>query len=75
MTGTIAPFRPGAARLAQRTGVPVVPIRIDVQRPGIFEGSWPRGRVRVVIGEPFCVVPDLRPRDASRLLEQAVADA
>jgi 1-acyl-sn-glycerol-3-phosphate acyltransferase len=47
------PFKPGIGWLVARTGAEVLPIRIDVLRPGIFDGgSWrsPRGHVRVSFG-------------------------
>jgi long-chain acyl-CoA synthetase len=76
--GPMQPFRPGIARLASETGVPVVPMRIDVLRPGFYEGRWlphPRARVRVSIGEPVSV-PECADLAVETLrLQRAVAEA
>jgi 1-acyl-sn-glycerol-3-phosphate acyltransferase len=72
------PFKPGIGWLVARTGAEVLPIRIDVLKPGIFDGgSWrqPRGHVRVSFG------PRLRPDASARYdeiagaLEEAVRTA
>ncbi len=52
--GRLRPPRPGAAFLALRSGVPVLPVGID--GTDRFSGNVLRGRrtpVRVVVGEPF----------------------
>jgi len=53
--GAIHAFRPGAAVMAERLGLPIVPIRVD----GLYE-IWPehqdkpgKGQVRVRIGAPL----------------------
>jgi 1-acyl-sn-glycerol-3-phosphate acyltransferase len=38
--GTLGPFRPGVALLAARTGVPVVPVRIEGTREALPPGAW-----------------------------------
>lgn len=54
-SGAMGDIQPGVAMLAQRAGVPVVPVAID----GAYEiwpkgQKWPRrGRVRVKYGQPF----------------------
>ena len=52
--GKIHAFRPGAGLMAERLGVPVIPVRIE----GLYE-VWPahqrqpgKGKVRVTIGKP-----------------------
>lgn len=59
VAGPMAPFKQGIGWLVSRSGAEVLPIRIDIVRPGAYEGKWwphPRGRVRVSIGEP--VLPE-----------------
>ena len=49
VVGPMQPFKSGTGHLAVDTGVPVLPMRIDVLRPGFYEGKWlphPRARVR-----------------------------
>ena len=72
------PFKSGTGLLAVETGVPVLPIRIDVLRPGFYEGKWlphPRARVRVSIGEPVRFAAGTEFLDATAKLEQAVREA
>jgi long-chain acyl-CoA synthetase len=75
--GPMKPFKGGVGLLARETGVPVLPMRIDVLRPGLQEHSWfpPRGRVRVTIGEPIRVDGALNHDEATALLERAVREA
>jgi len=64
--------------LAVETGVPVVPMRIDVLRPGFYEGKWlphPRARVRVSIGEPIRFEQGTGYAEATAMLEEAVRKA
>lgn len=76
--GPMRPFKSGIGLLARDTGVPVLPMRIDVLRPGFYEGRWfpnPRARVRVTIGEPVRVPPGIDHDAAAALLETAVRKA
>ncbi|MGK2964507.1 MAG: lysophospholipid acyltransferase family protein [Tepidiformaceae bacterium] len=76
--GPMRPFKAGIGLLARETGVPVLPMRIDVLRPGFYEGKWlptPRAYVRVTIGEPVRVPPGMGLKEATRFLEAAVRDA
>ncbi|HMO97211.1 MAG TPA: lysophospholipid acyltransferase family protein [Tepidiformaceae bacterium] len=76
--GPMKPFKAGAGWIAQKSGVDVLPIRIDVVRKGIFEGRWrwwPRGHVRVTVGPPIRVPAELSYDETARLLQQAVVDA
>jgi long-chain acyl-CoA synthetase len=76
--GPMKSFKGGVGLLARETGVPVVPMRIDVLRPGFYEGKWlphPRARVRVSIGKPLRVDSEMRFGEATALLEQAVREA
>lgn len=76
--GPTQPFKSGTGLLAVETGVPVLPMRIDVLRPGFYEGKWlphPRARVRVSIGEPLTFAPGTSYADATEQLEAAVRGA
>jgi 1-acyl-sn-glycerol-3-phosphate acyltransferase len=73
-TGTIGRFKPGAGLIAVRTGVPVLPVRIDglwdVLPPGARRPRSHRARVR--FGEPIAARPDETPRAFTERLEAAV---
>jgi long-chain acyl-CoA synthetase len=76
--GPTQPFKSGTGLLAVETGVPVLPMRIDVVRPGFYEGKWlphPRGRVRVSIGAPVTFPPGTAYSEATKILEEAVRTA
>ena len=77
--GPMQPFKGGVGLLAKETGVPVIPMRIDILRPGPMEGAkWhpnPRGRIRVSIGPRVSVGRELRYAEATALLEAAVRNA
>jgi long-chain acyl-CoA synthetase len=71
-------FKSGTGLLAVETGVPVLPMRIDVLRPGFYEGKWlphPRARIRVSVGEPLRFGPGTRYSEAAAALEKAVREA
>ena len=58
--GRIGRFRHGAAELARRNDLPVIPVRIDgterILPPGV---SWPRSApLRMIAGEPLRAEPD-----------------
>jgi 1-acyl-sn-glycerol-3-phosphate acyltransferase len=73
-TGAIGPFKPGAGLIAVRTGVPVLPVRIDglwdVLPPGARRPRSHRARVR--FGEPLTAGPDETPRAFTERLEAVV---
>ncbi|MGB4862580.1 MAG: AMP-binding protein [Tepidiformaceae bacterium] len=76
--GPMQPFKSGTGLLAVETGVPVLPMRIDVLRPGFYEGKWlphPRARVRVNIGAPVTFAPGTSYSEATKILEAAVRSA
>lgn len=76
--GPMQPFKSGTGLLAVETGVPVLPMRIDVLRPGFYEGKWlphPRARVRVSVGEPVRFPPGTSYQEATTRLEEAVRNA
>jgi 1-acyl-sn-glycerol-3-phosphate acyltransferase len=72
------PFKPGVGHLAVELGVQVLPMRIEVTRPGFYEGKWfptPRAKVRVYIGKPLRFQPGTDPAMAVKSLEDAVRSA
>ena len=76
--GPMQPFKSGTGLLAVETGAPVLPMRIDVLRPGFYEGKWlphPHGRVRVSIGKPVTFPAGTRYSEATAILEEAVRTA
>jgi long-chain acyl-CoA synthetase len=77
--GPTQPFKAGTGLLAVETGVQVLPMRIDVLRPGFYEGKWlphPRARVRVSIGKPIRFRRgETSYTEATTVLEQAVREA
>lgn len=73
--GPTQPFKSGIGLLAVETGVPVLPIRIDILRRGFYEGKWfphPRARVRVSVGVPLVIPPGTGYIEATAQLEEAV---
>lgn len=73
-SGALGPMQPGAAILARRVGVPVVPIYIDgTQRilpPGVF---WPRsGTLRIRVGAPLKAAPLEHPEAFMRRVRAAI---
>ncbi len=78
VVGPMQRFKSGVGLLAVETGVPVLPMRIDVLRPGFYEGKWmphPRARVRVSFGKPVRFEPGTGYAEATTILEQAVREA
>jgi long-chain acyl-CoA synthetase len=77
--GPMQPFKGGVGLLARETGVPVLPMRIDLVKPGFQEGArdWPlpRGRVVVSIGKPILLDGALGHAEATARLEAAVREA
>ncbi|HEX5000239.1 MAG TPA: AMP-binding protein [Terriglobia bacterium] len=73
--GTIQPFRGGIGLLAANLGLPVVPARIH----GLWElkisgrrGFAPWGAIRLNIGEPIRLAPEMSPEEITQTLERAV---
>ena len=72
--GKLAPFRAGAGLLAERLGVPVLPVRID----GLFELKKANkhmtrpGQVKVSIGAPVEYKPGTSPEAFAAELEERV---
>jgi long-chain acyl-CoA synthetase len=76
--GPMRSFKSGVGLLAVETGATVLPVRIDVLRPGFYEGRWlphPRGRVRISVGEPLKLEPGMSYSEATARLEEAVRGA
>jgi 1-acyl-sn-glycerol-3-phosphate acyltransferase len=73
----LLPFKPGAAYLAIKAGVPIVPMHFTGTRR-VFSPYTHRfrpGRTRVVIGEPLWPREDERPQRFNERVEAAVAQA
>jgi long-chain acyl-CoA synthetase len=74
--GTIGSFKPGIGMMANRLGVPIVPVRLD----GLFEiysihHNWPgRGAIHMTIGKPLKFSPDISYEDAAMQVEHAVKE-
>ncbi|MGE0706860.1 MAG: lysophospholipid acyltransferase family protein [Planctomycetota bacterium] len=73
------PIKSGAARMALRAGVPLVPVSVAGARRGWPLGSYPR-RGKVVVRyhpplDPRSFRPDLPRRERGALLTQALAEA
>jgi len=72
--GSIAPFRAGIGLLANKLGIPIVPIRIG----GLYELKLVRrrnarlGQVSVTIGAPVRLEPNADPEQIARELERRV---
>jgi long-chain acyl-CoA synthetase len=76
--GPMQPFRPGIGWLAAKTGVDIVPLRIDFVRPGLRERRifpHPRGSVRVTIGRPYRAALGATYAQITSALEDAVRNA
>ncbi len=73
--GRLSKFRPGAAMLAQKMEIPIVPMYFE----GLFEMLPPGsqemrpGPVTIRIGEPFEVGPSVERYQAARMMRDAVA--
>jgi len=69
--GRPSPFRSGVGMLAQRLGIPVVPLRID----GLFEMKLSGrkiahlGELKVTIGKPLRFTPDTPAEEITNQLE------
>ncbi|OAI38575.1 hypothetical protein AYO38_09410 [bacterium SCGC AG-212-C10] len=76
--GPMKPFKAGTSRMAQAGDVPVLPMRIDIVRPGVREGRWlptPRAKVRVSVGKPIRIPKGMGTAEATEMLENAVRSA
>jgi long-chain acyl-CoA synthetase len=72
--GPMQPFKPGVGLMAVETGVPVVPVRVDVTRRGPWEGAGrlSRGAIEVRFGEARRFGDGDDPAAATSWLEAAV---
>ncbi len=72
--GEIKEFKPGTGFVAMESRTPVVPIRVRLTKPGVFEGgTFPaRGKVEVQFGAPLVFAPGTDYMKATETLEQAV---
>jgi 1-acyl-sn-glycerol-3-phosphate acyltransferase len=76
-TGELLPFKKGAALLALRSGLPILPVGIAGTRRILARGAWRMtpGRVVLSVGEPIEVEgrPVKERGDVTRLLRETVA--
>jgi long-chain acyl-CoA synthetase len=72
--GPIQPFMGGTGLIAVEARTPVIPMRIVVERPSILEGlRWPpRGKLRIVFGDPLTFAPETSYAAATERIEAAV---
>jgi 1-acyl-sn-glycerol-3-phosphate acyltransferase len=72
--GPMRPFKAGVGLMAVESGVPVVPVRVDIKRRGPWEGAGrlSRGEVEVRFGEPRLFEADEDPEAATAWIEEAV---
>jgi long-chain acyl-CoA synthetase len=74
--GKLQPFRSGVGLLANKLGIPVVPMRID----GLFEIKQSGkkhaapGKIAVRIGKPQQFAGETEPEKIAQMLQQAIAD-
>ena len=75
-TGPIYRVKPGAVRLASRTGFPIIPITFSAHRAKIF-GSWDRcmipkpfSRATIIYGRPIHVPPDIQSEEVACYVNQ-----
>jgi long-chain acyl-CoA synthetase len=74
--GPMQPFKAGIGLLAAETGVPVVPVRVDVVGRGYWEGAGlRRGQVEVHFGEAMRFDDSADPVDVAARIEAAVRTA
>jgi 1-acyl-sn-glycerol-3-phosphate acyltransferase len=76
--GPMQAFGKGTSWVAVNSGVAVLPMRIDVVRPGFREGRWlphPRANVRINIGKPISFEKGTSYAEATAALEHAVRTA
>ncbi|MFZ4514932.1 MAG: lysophospholipid acyltransferase family protein [Acidimicrobiia bacterium] len=75
----LLPGRSGVARLAARSGAPVVPVALWGAQRVWPDGRRPdlrfRPRIVVVFGEPFIVEKHVRPRDATDQIMRGICAA
>ena len=76
LTGELNPFRAGVGLLAERLGLPVLPIRIH----GLFEYRYsgkllvPPGSITVHVGEPVRYAAGADPQEITRDLERRMRE-
>jgi len=72
--GPIQPFKSGIGLLAVETGLPVIPMKIDVEQESLVQGRWwpPRGSYTVHIGAPLRFQAGTPYAEATAAIEAAV---
>jgi 1-acyl-sn-glycerol-3-phosphate acyltransferase len=74
-SGRMQAAHPGAAMIALRSGVPILPVGISgtetVHLPRLFWRPFPRPQIRIVFGSPFALPP--RDRITSESVREGTA--
>jgi len=76
--GPMEGFKPGVGWLVAHTGVAVLPMRVEMLRPGIWDDDgrrFRRGRVRVSVGQPVRFDPQASYSEVTAALQEAVRNA
>ncbi len=72
--GDLLEFRAGAARLASKTRVPVIPVAVHNTNRALPPGKWLRpARISIRFGEPFELTELYDTNDKGAAMEQALA--
>lgn len=72
--GDLLEFRTGAARLAARTRVPIIPVAVHNTNKALPPGKWLRpARISIRFGEPFELTELYDTNDKGAAMEQALA--
>ena len=72
--GPLKPFKAGVGLMATESGLPVIPVRLNVKRLGFpaFAPIIRRGRVEIYIGRPMVFDQSVSKREATLQIEQAI---
>ncbi len=76
--GPMEPFKPGIGWLVAHTGVEVLPMRVDMLAPGVWDDNGKlhrRGHVRVNVAPPVRLDPHARYSEIATVLQEAVRKA
>ena len=76
--GAMEPFKPGIGWLVAHTGVEVLPMRVEMLKPGVWDDNGKlhkRGHVRVNVAPPVQLDARARYSEVAAVLEEAVRKA
>ncbi len=71
--------KPGAVRLAQKTGVPIIPVIGHAKRSWVFKNwhnfylSKPFSPIKLVVGEPIYFQPEQSLKDCIKILKEKIS--